>query len=206
MKINIINDWSQVTLRQYNDLIDIQKNEEYEDLIDKGAAMLDILYGIDSMNIPFTDYQLLISRLNKLFETEVKTNRTKAAYKVGDREYWLLSNPAEYTTAQYVDFSNYNKDNDVVGMLSCVIIPKGHLYMDGYDVEQVKDDIGELSICDALGVRDFFVKWSALSINHSLRFLTRRMMKNKKLTKEQKEQMKDSLKQLKQQMNTVLSH
>ena len=50
------------------------------------------------------------------------------------------------TTAQYVDFTNYSKSNDISKMLSVFMIPEGHKYNDGYDMLQVINDINDLPV------------------------------------------------------------
>ena len=66
--------------------------------------------------------------------------------KVNGREYYFDGLLGKITTAQYIDFQNYQKNNDEQKSFSVFIIPKGHKYNDGYDIEQVFNDILDVPV------------------------------------------------------------
>ena len=76
-------------------------------------------------------------------------------------------------------------------MLSIFLIPQGHKYNDGYDMDEVMDDLLCLSIPDALGVCNFFTQRCLKSIERMKMFLTLMLRVEKlKAPKEQKEAIK----------------
>lgn len=116
----------------------------------------------------------------------IKTNDVKTLF-INGAEYELKTKLEDYSVAQYVDFQNYIKDgqNNLARMLSTVIIPVGKKYNDGYDIEEVIQNIGEnLSIAHANYIMFFFTKKLVSSIKvtqGSLVWLKKMMNWNKKM-------------------------
>ena len=197
MDIKIIKDWKQVTLQQFVAMVEIQGNET-----DPTKAMEKVtmyLYGIDPMKMPYTDYLAIIRGLNSLFEKPLSEQKiTKnGEYILNGTAYVLNINPAAFTTAQYIDFTNFAKNGRIgyVDMLSAVLIPAGHIYNDGYDMDKTKTDIGSMPADLALGIVNFFLKWSKASIATILRFLTSRK-RMKKVNKEKQKALRAEIKRL----------
>lgn len=116
----------------------------------------------------------------------IKTNDVKTLF-INGAEYELKTKLEDYSVAQYVDFQNYIKDgqNNLARMLSTVIIPVGKKYNDGYDIEEVIQNIGDnLSIAHANYIMFFFTKKLVSSIKvtrASLVWLKKMMNWNKKM-------------------------
>lgn len=116
----------------------------------------------------------------------IKTNDVKTLF-INGAEYELKTKLEDYSVAQYVDFQNYIKDgqNNLARMLSTVIIPVGKKYNDGYDIEEVIQNIGDnLSIAHANYIMFFFTKKLVSSIKvtqGSLVWLKKMMNWNKKM-------------------------
>lgn len=116
----------------------------------------------------------------------IKTNDVKTLF-INGAEYELRTKLEDYSVAQYVDFQNYIKDgqNNLARMLSTVIIPVGKKYNDGYDIEELIQNIGDnLSIAHANYIMFFFTKKLVSSIKitqGSLVWLKKMMNLNKKM-------------------------
>lgn len=116
----------------------------------------------------------------------IKTNDVKTLF-INGAEYELRTKLEDYSVAQYVDFQNYIKDgqNNLARMLSTVIIPVGKKYNDGYDIEELIQNIGDnLSIAHANYIMFFFTKKLVSSIKvtqASLVWLKKMMNWNKKM-------------------------
>lgn len=132
----------------------------------------------------------------------IKTNDVKTLF-INGAEYELRTKLEDYSVAQYVDFQNYIKDgqNNLARMLSTVIIPVGKKYNDGYDIEEVIQNIGDnLSIAHANYIMFFFTKKLVSSIKvtrASLVWLKKMMNWNKKM-KMKKILLKKKMQKLKQ--------
>lgn len=116
----------------------------------------------------------------------IKTNDVKTLF-INGAKYELRTKLEDYSVAQYVDFQNYIKDgqNNLARMLSTVIIPVGKKYNDGYDIEELIQNIGDnLSIAHANYIMFFFTKKLVSSIKvtqESLVWLKKMMNWNKKM-------------------------
>ena len=102
-----------------------------------------------------------------------KPIKAKRFYTINGREYKLFKNPAEMNVAQYIDFQAIYQDGfdkRPAELLSVMLIPKGHEYGDGYDKEQVVEDMYDMRVEEALGVCDFFIKRYSRSIKQALAY------------------------------------
>lgn len=174
MKKTIIKSWNQISLQQFMTITEMQIAEP--DAEKYTRKVIEYLYDIDPLQIPYTDYLTMIRGLNEFFSkpiTELKISKN-GEYIINDTCYILDINPASFTTAQYIDFTTFAKDGkfNYIDMLSAVLIPKGHIYNDGYDMDKTKSDLGSMPVDSALGIVGFFLKWSKASIKTILRFLT----------------------------------
>lgn len=118
-----------------------------------------ILYGVDIKNVP----------LGELYKYQIakKEGDTYIAdeYVIEGRTYKVCKDITAVTYSQFVDFTAYAKADDLVGMVSCFLIPKDHNYNDGYDLNVVKEDING---CDYYTVKDyafFLQQQSAVFLN-----------------------------------------
>ena len=72
-----------------------------------------------------------------------------------------------------------------------LLIPKGHNYNDGYDRETAMEDIGSLSVTEALGLADFFLKKYRRLLRRTLLYSKANLwLAMRKATAEEKETMK----------------
>lgn len=108
----------------------------------------------------------------------------KAEYKVGDFTLVPVLKAEKMTAGQFIDFQEYIKHEDKdIELLSCLLVPKGHKYLDGYEGEDVQNALREhLLTRDAIALKSFFLASSVASLPHILTFSERR----KKLTREER--------------------
>lgn len=118
----------------------------------------------------------------------------KRKYELNGRTYTLFKDPSEMSVAQYISFQQIYKEgfeNRPLEMLSIFLIPKGHQYNDGYDMDEVMDDLLSLPLLDALGVCDFFMQRCLRSIERMKTYLHLIMrVERLKAPKEKKEAIK----------------
>jgi hypothetical protein len=139
--------WYKITVNQFIEL------SKYGDKLTTEDAVR-IIYNKDYNNIPLSE----ISKYNFSFlKTEVPREPIKKYYKINDTKYFACFDTTKLTTAQFVDFQNYAKQNDFIGCLSVCFRPVGTEYNDGsYDIDKVKQDIASLPITQALTISFFF--------------------------------------------------
>lgn len=186
--------WKDITLRQFNKIQDLlQEIDEYTTL-----NIIDVLYDVDSANLPAMEVMNKYAHSLDFLMTTIPTNeKLKDVYTINQREYNSNINLTQMTTAQFVDYQNYSKENpvDISKCLSVFIIPKGHTYNDGYDLKQVQDDIKDLDMVTINTLAFFFKKLYILLLEITLICLTQDT-KKMNIPKQKKEEILNQLKQI----------
>ena len=134
--------WYDVTLYQFEKLQDLLKIENEEERM---FAIAELLLGEEVTNLPISEFVNATKRLSFLSE-EIETKTPPKNLELNGRKYTVDCLLGRISTAQYIDFQNHLKGNDIAVTLSVFIIPKGHKYNDGYDMLQVIDDIKSIPI------------------------------------------------------------
>lgn len=86
-------------------------------------------------------------------------------YKLDGVRYVPTLREDKMTAGQYIDFQTYagQKGDQWAGILSCILVPEGKTYNDGYDIGDVQKAVRDhLCILDAIALRAFFLNSSAL--------------------------------------------
>ena len=186
--------WKDITLRQFNKIQDLlQEIDEYTTL-----NIIDVLYDVDSADMPAMEVMNKYAHSLDFLMTTIPTNeKLKETYTINQREYNSNINLTQMTTAQFVDYQNYSKENpvDISKCLSVFIIPKGHTYNDGYDLKQVQEDIKDLDMVTINTLAFFFKKLYILLLETTLLCLTQDMEKMN-IPTQKKEEILNQLKQI----------
>lgn len=116
-------------------------------------------------NIPITQFRSLASKLD-FIHTKPEYSDTKPYYNLNGRKYKLRADIPSITTAQYIDYQAYIKESekDLTKLVGVWLIPDGHEYNDGYNMNLVFEDAGTMMLSDAMGIAFFFSKQLAASI------------------------------------------
>ena len=186
--------WKDITLRQFNKIQDLlQEIDEYTTL-----NIIDVLYGVDSADMPAMEVMNKYAHSLDFLTTTIPTNeKLKDTYTINQREYNSNINLTQMTTAQFVDYQNYSKENpvDISKCLSVFVIPKGHTYNDGYDLKQVQEDIKDLDMVTINTLAFFFKKLYLLLLEITLLCLTQDT-KKMNIPTQKKEEILNQLKQI----------
>ena len=134
--------WANITYRQ---LLDIREAANIEDENERVFAIMEAIFGESVLDLPLKDFNEKCKELQFL-QKEIPNDLHVKDIKVNGREYYFDGLLGKITTAQYIDFQNYQKNNDEQKSFSVFIIPKGHKYNDGYDMEQVFNDILDIPV------------------------------------------------------------
>lgn len=130
--------WQDIPLRVFNDIAAITKDDE-------GAKALRIaraVYGEQGGSIDFVN-------------TDCPKNRTRKRYWIAGKQYYLQGDLQRLTMSQYIDATNARTTAE---LLSVLLIPCGRGYNDGYDLNDVKKAMLEISTPDALGISFFLAE------------------------------------------------
>lgn len=182
--------WKDIKLSQYYKIKDLLKEpDEYTTY-----NLLDVLFDIDSVNMPITKLSKYAGAID-FIKDEVPTVNLKDKYEINGTTYCSNLNLTKVTAAQFVDYQNYIGTEKFEDYLSVFFIPEGHKYNDGYDIEQVKKDMLELDFPTVKSIGFFFtVQFEKLQTT-TLSYL-RKELKKMKLGKEQTKKVVEMIDQL----------
>ena len=164
--------WRDVTIDEYFNLVDRLSDEgltEYE----REVILVSFVTGLDKVKVwDMTIGECKANQLNTAFMKEFNVARDcnfKTIQLAGEK-YDVCTDLHNFTVAQYIDFQTFyaqRKDNAniLASLLACFIIPRGHGYAEGYDVNDLKRKIiNGLDILTAEELLFFFLKRYLLSM------------------------------------------
>ena len=178
-------DWKDI---KYRTLLDIREAANIEDENERVFAIMEAVFGEDVLDLPLKDFNEKCKELQFL-QKEIPNDLHVKDIKVNGREYYFDGLLGKITTAQYIDFQTYQKNEDEQKTFSVFIIPKGHKYNDGYDMEQVFNDILDIPVPVLFSASFFFSRQFELFIRIFRRYSIKQM-KKLGLPKEAMENMK----------------
>lgn len=188
--------WEKITVNVFEKLnnaindAEVTGNNEI-DLLNKQIAILSVLCDVDEDTIAdlhTSEFSRLVNETNFLNETPKKNVIDKIT--LNGKKYEIFLSISDMTMSQYIDFQTLfpKRDKEFKRILSIFVIPKGCNYNEGYDIEQVINDIGEyMPITDANNIMFFF----ALAYQSLTKVMLTSLVKEmKKLKKKEKDQAK----------------
>lgn len=198
-RISMIENYSQLPIGKYEEILTICKGKINEDAIEQQLAILSVLTDRSEdelSNLPLAEYSDLARRMRFLYAEDKGRHRIARSYKVGDMVLIPRMDLDKITTAQYIDFQTYAKGGEanIVQMLSCFLVPQGCNYNTGYDMVEVQKVIREhLSVTDVFSLAAFFFKQYRELMRSSLTYLTRNAKKFPKEIQERIASLKEQI-------------
>lgn len=165
--------WTNITYRQ---LLDIREAANIEDENERVYSIMEAIFGEDVLDLPLKEFNEKCKELQFL-QKQIPNDLHVKDIKVNGREYYFDGLLGKITTAQYIDFQNYQKNNDEIKTFSVFLIPKDHKYNDGYDMEQVFNDILDISVPILMSASFFFSRQFELFIRIFRRYSIKQMKK-----------------------------
>lgn len=146
--------WNDITLRQWNNLQDVLSKTDPNDE-DRDVLIMTSLFGDSVLDLPISEYHKKLNELTFLNE-EMPTNRVPKKYSINGKTYIIQTDMSKMPTAQYIDYRNLLKTGEINKWLSVFFIPEGHKYGDGYDLNDVFEDLLEVDIATINSLAFFF--------------------------------------------------
>lgn len=180
-----IKSWNDVTIA---DFIQISQILKIEDEIWRVAELIKYINDINN-ELTIEQFNKLRQSVSFMAEPINKKAKIEGVCSIGETKYVLSKDLSKLTVAQYIDYTNYSQnDNEydkLSNIMSVLLIPEGHKYNDGYDIEKVKAEIeNNMSIVDCFSIGFFLQRQSLKYIRNFLQSSTKTM----KMTKEQRQQ------------------
>lgn len=176
--------WYDVTFTQFNKLQELLNIAEEEERL---IAIATLLLGDDITDLTVAEFTNAVKELDFLKE-ECPTKIPPKNIQVNGRKYFVDCLLGRISTAQYIDFTNSLKDNNLPVALATFVIPEGHKYNDGYDMLQVIEDVKCMPIPIVNSICFFFTKQFNASIAIFQSYLTK-VVKKANMPKELKTKM-----------------
>lgn len=178
-QLSIKTNWDVVTLAEFVQIDQIIHADIPADY--KAVNLLSVLSGEDVSffeNLPLNQFMKLTSCLD-FITTPLPEVKVGDSYVINGRKYMVRADIPSITTAQYVDYQNYMKEEhiDLQKVISVFLIPEGHNYNDGYNMKEVIADIDDMRFVDAQALGFFIQKQSGLFIIVLKDYLSRKMKK-----------------------------
>ena len=191
--------WDDITVGQFS-LIRSAYNDPDMTEEDRCIGLISFIYNVNPLELEFNDFQRMVREL-EFVGSDVVPSEVKSEYILNGRKYTLQKAINHVSTAQYIDFHNYLKDGEIdekyADIISVFLIPEGMKYNDGYDIEEVKEDINKyMSITDALGIFSYFFHYFVRFVQISRRYTSRRLKRMKSLTREEKQKIEEITNQI----------
>ena len=191
--------WTDISLRQYNDVKEIYLNPEFSDE-DRIILLINILFGIDALKLKTSELNKYINDLKFLNTTPPKM-KLKEKYKLGENWYILKKDLKDFKVCQWIDFQNFLKNgadtDNFANLLSVFFLPENQEeYGENYNIEEVRQDINNfLSIADANSIAGFFLTYQKGLLIRSLLYTKRKILKTP-MDREQKKKIKKEFRKL----------
>lgn len=186
----MITNYDALTLGKFAELEDAR--DKYDDDNRRNIAILSVLSGKSEdelLDLPFVVFREMMDQAAFLRRAPRRVDVSKS-YALGGWELVPVLDIRKMTTAQYIDYQTMATDADKrrAELLSCLIVPKGCRYCDGYDVAEVQDAIRKyMPITSAWALLAFFLECSRRSTSNMLtssaKMLRKKMTATTGLTK-----------------------
>lgn len=191
--------WTDVSLKQYNDIKEIYLNPEITDE-DRIILLINICFGIDTLKLKTSELNKYINDLKFLNTTPPKM-KLRDRYRLGQNTYVLKKDLKDFKVCQWIDFQNFLKNgsdtDNYANLLSVFFIPENQTeYAEGYNIEEVRQDINNnLSIADATSIASFFLTYQRALLIRSLLYTRKKVLKTP-LEKTEKKKIKREFRKL----------
>lgn len=185
----MIKSFNELNLSKFREIQQIAKEGGEE--LEMNIRILSVLSDIsvdDLCAMPITEVSTLMGGLAFLCEP-MPAEKVANKYKIGDITLCPSFDVTKFTTAQYVDFQEFMKapDDNQVGILSCLLVPKGKKYNADYDIDEVRKLISDnISVTTSNAIFTFFLTRLQRSIVNTLRSSAKAVERLQPKTKEAK--------------------
>lgn len=188
--------WNDITLRQWNQ-IETVYNKQYEDDILQTADIISVLFDIENpMELTPQEFSSYVEKLSFL-KDPIPDKRLCNTYNINGTTYNFEGNIYQINTAQFYDYRKISVKQpiDYAECLSVFMIPEGHKYNDGYNMDKTIEDMNCLPLPDVMKLFTFFRSALYLSLHITQNYLVKHLKKTN-LTKNQIKEIKDKMKEM----------
>lgn len=157
--INMPGGYDSLPIGKYLDILAVCEGRRG---VDVTVGMLSVLTGMaedDILDLPIGEFAELAARA-RFLEDKPGDARVRSVYTLGEFTLVPVRDVRKVTAAQYIDFQTFSRRgiSAAPGVLSCMLVPEGRRYADGYDPVDVQKAVAEnLPVADAFALYAFFL-------------------------------------------------
>lgn len=134
----MITNWNELPVGKFIEIYDM--TDDNDKALRIAAALAGITYE-EILNAPLAKTKALLKNAEFLSK-QPKLKRAKREYLINGKKYCFAIDLNLISTAQYIDYSEMPKDLYHLPEIGAIfLIPSGHTYNDGYDMDTVIGDI-----------------------------------------------------------------
>ena len=191
-----ITTWEDITLDQYLQIYQLVDVEGMDEMV--YAELLKVVCGEEVEDLTLPEYKKMFVHLNFL-QLPIPEIKAKKEYILKGNKYKCDLDMAKITGSQYLDYSNYLKEKKGVEnfskLISVFLIPKGHKYNDGYDIDELIELIeSDMKMIDVNAISFFLQRQYITSIGiitvYSIQTMKKMMKKEQNLQKKEEIKLK----------------
>lgn len=151
----MIKSWKELPIRKYKEICRVEQDEDWQWNV---LAILDNTTYEDIVSRPLEETTLLSRDMHRWINDKPIVHPTKKHYVINGRKYDFRGFPKDIITSMYIDFYNTGRKipENLTDILAIFMVPEGKKYNTGYDMDEVKKDMEEFNMEDAMSVCDFF--------------------------------------------------
>ena len=198
-------DYSSISIFKWQKIREVV-NENLSD-IDTQVRIISIIYGMSEQKVlalPMSKYNKLANGITFLLKSpEAHTNPARTI-KINKQKYTIIKDGNEMTAAQFIDYNSWVKedaDANLHHILATFLVPRGKDYAQGYDTEEVAQEIQHhLDVQTAIDLCFFLQKRQRRSLMRSVRYS---IVKARVLARLGKKEIRQKMKELSQRLTPL---
>lgn len=201
--ITVPTDWSDIKVKDY-DAVTKLINDNTLDMAEKELGLISIVTGLpveDVKKLELESYNAIKAKTSFMTE-KIKPKHPTQSFTLNGKRYRAVFDPSKMTAAEFLDYKSIlehtEMDKRLARLLACFIIPGNCDYGEGYEIEDVVNDIwNHMSVQEVTGFADFFIVTFRSYVDSILEYSTRQLKRVKRMSQEEKEATLEQLRRAK---------
>lgn len=209
MKINIPTNWSEVSLEQFDKILEISNNKDLTP-VEREIRLVAVLTKMSVAEVESLDAPTFQMITDKLIFLNTKPEKVIPvdSFVINGKDYHADIAPRSWTAGQFLDYkvlAGEDIDKKAARLLACFIYPEGAAYNDGsYDIEDVVNDINQhMSVMEVTGFTDFFMLQFTAFAKVFLGYSKRKIMKSKVISEQDKKRILEQMNKSKDLISAI---
>lgn len=209
MNIEVPTSWNEVTLKQFDKLLEISNNKDLT-IAEREIRLIATLTNTDIsviQNLDAPSFQNISNNLSFL-NTKPEKRVPVDSFVLNGKDYHADLAPASWTAGQFLDYkvlAGEDIDKKAARLIACFVYPEGAAYNDGsYDVEDVVNDINEyMTVSEVTGFTDFFMLQYVAYAKALLAYSERKIKRSKAISKQDKKKILEQMSKSKDLISAI---